>query len=109
MRRTRRAGGAAPVRAGTNTMAELSPRADTDQGENPCSFDATISATGNAMARPRANPQAASLRPLARTVRTIWRGAAPRARPMANALDRRAKRALVMRWPDLGPTPRRRA
>src|ERR1035441_2898854 len=79
MRRTRRAGCAAAATAATNTMAELSPRAGTDQGENPGSFDATISAAGNAIARPRAKPPAASFRPLARTAPMIWRGAAPRA------------------------------
>src|ERR1035438_1858618 len=94
MRRTRRAGWAAAAREAANTMAELSPRADTDQGENPCNWDAMTIAPGKAMAKPSANPQAASLRPLARTDRTIWRGAAPRARRMANSLDRRAKSAL---------------
>src|ERR1039458_8750558 len=60
MRRTRRAGCAVAATAATNTMAELSPRAGTDQGENPGSFDATISAAGNAIARPRAKPPAAT-------------------------------------------------
>src|ERR1035438_8175328 len=60
MRSTRPAGWAAAASAATITMTELSPRADTDQGENPWSFDAMTSATGTAMAKPRANDRARS-------------------------------------------------
>src|ERR1035441_4406587 len=52
MRRTRRAGWAAAAREAANTMAELSPRAETDQGENPCNCDAMTIAPGKAMAKP---------------------------------------------------------
>src|ERR1017187_10513033 len=96
MRSTRVAGCAAAAMAATITMTELSPRADADQGENPWSFDAIMSATGNAMASPRASPPAASLSPLDSTLPIIWRGDAPRASRMPNSLDRRAKSAAVM-------------
>src|ERR1019366_7092851 len=62
MRSTRAAGCAAAATAATITMTELSPSAETDQGESPRSFDAMMSATGNAMAKPRTNPTAVSVK-----------------------------------------------